>query len=68
MRVLGQDCRQGCQIFASARCIWLAWRFESNRLTLFGCSEEFDEIHTEGGGKKQLLGYCIGTLKDDDNG
>ncbi|EIE24572.1 cytochrome b5 [Coccomyxa subellipsoidea C-169] len=32
------------------------------------CSEEFDEVHTAGGGKKQLPGFCIGSLKKDDNG
>jgi hypothetical protein len=29
------------------------------------CSEEFDEVHTAEGGKKQLLSFCIGTLAND---
>lgn len=32
------------------------------------CSDEFDEIHTTEGGKKQLLSYCIGRLENKDNG
>jgi hypothetical protein len=32
------------------------------------CSEEFDEIHTVDGGKKQLQAYCIGTVKEDEKG
>ena len=32
------------------------------------CSEEFDEVHTAEGGKKQLPGFCIGSLKEDEKG
>jgi len=32
------------------------------------CSDEFDEVHTTEGGKKQLLSYCIGRLEKGDNG
>lgn len=32
------------------------------------CSEEFDEVHTAEGGKKQLPGFCIGSLRTDENG
>ena len=34
----------------------------------FSCSEEFDEIHTDAGGKKQLQAYCIGTVREDGKG
>lgn len=32
------------------------------------CSEEFDEVHTPEGGKKQLPGFCIGSVQKDENG